>query len=310
MLHCVDVLGGKLLWRVDTIAKFHVIQSFFGVGSTPVVEEELLIVQIGGSPPGGPRNLLAARGPIRGNGSGIVAFNKWTGEVVYRIADELASYASPVLATINSRRWCFMFARGGLVGFEPRTGTVDFQYPWRAKKLESVNASNPVVVGDLVFISETYGPGSALLKVRPGGYKVMWKDSSRRRNKAMQLHWNTAIHHEGYLYGCSGRHSKGAELHCIELKTGTVVWSHRINERSSLLYADGHFVSLGEFGTLMLIRATPEKLDVVSKVQLTGEHGEKLIKSPAWAAPVLSNGFLYIRGRDRLVCLDLMPQQK
>ena len=28
--------------------------------------------------------------------------------------------------------------------------------------------ASPVVVGDRVFISETYGPGSALLKVKPG----------------------------------------------------------------------------------------------------------------------------------------------
>lgn len=306
MLHCVAVSDGKLLWTIDTAATFHVVQNFFGVGSAPVVEGELLIVQIGGSPPGRPRTLLDTRDPVQGNGSGIVAFNKWTGEGVYQITDELASYTTPILVTIDGRRWCFTFARGGLVGFEPRTGTVDFHYPWRAKKFESVNASNPVVVGDLVFISETYGLGSSLLQVRPGGYEVVWKDSERRRNKAMQLHWNTAIHHKGYLYGYSGRHSRGCELRCVELRTGKVVWSHRVHERGSLLYADGHFISLGEFGTLTLIRPTPEKLDVVSKVQLTDEHGKERIRYPAWAAPVLSNGFLYLRGKDRLVCLDLM----
>ncbi len=310
MLHCVTVSDGKPLWSIDTAAKFHVVQNFFGVGSAPVIEGELLIVQIGGSPPGHPKNLLAARNPVQGNGSGIVAFNKWTGEVVYQITDELASYTTPTLATINDRRWCFAFARGGLVGFEPRTGTVDFHYPWRSKKFESVNASNPVVAGDLVFISETYGLGSSLLKVRPGGYKVVWKDSERRRNKAMQLHWNTAIHHEGYLYGYSGRHSGGCELRCVELRTGKVIWSHRVNERGSLLYADGHFISLGEYGTLSLIRPTPEKLDLVSKVLLINEHGEERIRYPAWAAPVLSNGFLYLRGKDRLICFDLMPQDE
>ena len=310
MLHCVTVLDGKLLWCVDTTSKFHVVQNFFGVGSAPVVEGELLIVQIGGSPPGRARTLLDTRAPVQGNGNGIVVLDKWTGEVVYQITDELASYTTPTLATISGRRWCFTFARGGLVGFEPRTGTVDFHYPWRSKKFESVNASNPVVIGDLVFISETYGLGSSLLKVHPGGYKVVWKDSERRRTKAMQLHWNTAIHHEGYLYGYSGRHSRGCELRCVELQTGKVVWSHRLHERGSLLYADGHFVSLGEFGTLTLIRPTPEKLDLVSKVQLTNKHGVERIKYPAWAAPVLSNGFLYLRGKDRLVCLDLMPQDE
>ena len=310
MLHCVTVSDGKLLWSIDTAEKFHVVQNFFGVGSVPVVEGELLIVQIGGSPPGRARTLLDTRDPIQGNGSGIVAFNKRTGEVVYQITDELASYTTPTLATINGRRWCFAFARGGLVGFEPRSGTVSFHYPWRSKKFESVNASNPVVTEDLVFISETYGPGSSLLKVRPGGYKVVWKDSERRRNKAMQLHWNTPIHHKGYLYGYSGRHSRGCELRCVELRTGKVVWSHRVDERGSLLYVDGHFVSLGEYGTLTLIRPTPEKFDLVSKVLLINEHGEERIRYPAWAAPVLSNGFLYLRGKDRLVCLDLIPQDE
>ena len=309
MLHCVTVSEGKLLWSIDTAAKFHVVQNFFGVGSTPVVEGELLIVQIGGSPPGRAKNIRSARDSIQGNSSGIVTFNKWTGEVIYQITDELASYTTPMLATINGRRWCFTFTRDGLVGFDPHTGTVDFHYPWRAKKFESLNASNPVVVGDLVFISETYGPGSSLLKVRPGGYKVVWKDSEYRRNKAMQLHWNTAIHHQGYLYGYSGRHSSGCELRCIELRTGKVAWSHRVDERGSLLYADGHFISLREFGTLTLIRPSPEKSDVVSQVLLTDEHGVQRIKYPAWAAPALSNGFLYLRGKNRLICLDLMPQQ-
>ncbi len=310
MLHCVAVADGKLLWRIDTATKFHVVQNFFGVGSAPVVEGELLIVQIGGSAPGRARTLLDTRDPVQGNGSGIVAFNKWTGEVAYQITDELASYTTPTLATVNGRRWCFTFARGGLIGFEPLTGTVDFHYPWRSKKFESVNASNPVVVDDLVFISETYGLGSSLLKVHPGGYTVLWKDSERRRNKVMQLHWNTAIHHEGYLYGYSGRHSRGCELRCVELRTGKVIWSHRVHERGSLLYADGHFISLGEFGTLTLIRLTPEKLKVVSKVLLVDDRGEERIRYPAWAAPVLSNGLLYLRGKDRLVCLDLMPRDE
>ena len=129
MLHCVAVADGKLLWRIDTASKFHVVQNFFGVGSAPVVEGELLIVQIGGSPPGRARTLLNTRDPVQGNGSGIVAFNKWTGEVAYQITDELASYTTPTLATINGRRWCFSFARGGLVGFEPRTGNGGLPLP-------------------------------------------------------------------------------------------------------------------------------------------------------------------------------------
>ncbi|MCL6549156.1 MAG: NAD-dependent epimerase/dehydratase family protein, partial [Alicyclobacillus sp.] len=131
--------------------------------------------------------------------------------VLEGVGEELASYATPQLATIDGRRWCFVFARGGLLGLDPIQGTIDFHYPWRSRLRDSVNASTPVVVGNEVFISETYGPGSSLLRVRPGGYEVVWRDPPGR-DKAMLLHWNTPIFHEGYLYGSSGRHASDAEL--------------------------------------------------------------------------------------------------
>ena len=39
-----DVAGGKLAWKVDTAEQFGVVQNFFGVGSTPVVEGDLLLM--------------------------------------------------------------------------------------------------------------------------------------------------------------------------------------------------------------------------------------------------------------------------
>ncbi len=316
MLHCLDAAHGKLLWKIDTAERFGVIQNFFGVGSTPVVEGELLIVQIGGSPEESKRVPPGRLNLVEGNGSGIMAFDKKTGTVRYQITDALASYSTPKLATIAGRRWCFVFARGGLVGFEPASGKVDFEFPWRAGILESVNASDPVVKNDLVFISETYGPGSALLRVRQGSARVVWSDAERRRDKSMQTHWNTAIELDGYLYGCSGRHTENAELRCVELETGKVMWSVPNLTRTSLLYVDGHFVCLGEDGTLRLLKVNPRKYEPVSEVVLRAEKGgndgfdlgpPRLLKYPAWAAPILSHGLLYVRGTDRLVCLELIP---
>jgi outer membrane protein assembly factor BamB len=311
MLHCLDVRDGSVIWKVDAAATFNIVQNFFGVGSTPVIEGDLLIAQIGGSPEANQRLPPGRLDLVRGNGSGIVAFDKRTGDVRYQITDELASYASPVLATIGGRRWCFVFARGGLVGFDPATGQVDFHYPWRADDLESVNASNPVVVNDLVFISETYGPGSSLLRVRPGGYEVVWKDSANiREPKAMQTHWNTPIHHAGYLYGSSGRHTSEAELRCIELATGKIRWSEPGLTRCSLLYVDGHLICLAEVGDLILLRANPDKYEEIARIRLTDpKTGRSLLKYPCWAAPILSHGLLYVRGKDRLVCVELASDQ-
>jgi len=315
MLHCLRVEDGKLLWKVDTVRDYGVVQNFFGVGSTPLVEGDLLLVQVGGS--------VAGRGDIMSgnlvpNGSAIVAFDKYTGKEKYRAGDELASYSSPVTMTLDGRRWAFLFARGGLLGFDPTTGEIDFHYPWRARIAESVNASNPVVVGKRVFISECYGPGSSLLRVSPGEYELLWADDPKQREKAMQTHWNTCVYHEGHLYGSSGRHAENAELRAIDLDTGDVRWSEPNLSRSSLLFVDGHFVCLSEYGELLLLRATPEKFDVVSrafiidpKAQGSGENlaAQQLIRYPAWAAPILSHGLLYIRDENRLVCLEVIPEK-
>jgi outer membrane protein assembly factor BamB len=303
MLHCLRTDDGKLLWKVNTRKKFNVLPNFFGVASAPVIEGALLIVQVGGSPKGTDSDPFL---DIKGKNSGVVAFDKLTGKVKYQITDELASYAGPVLATIGGRRWCFLFARGGLIGFHPATGKVDFHFPWRSPDLESVNASNPVVVGDQVFISETYGPGSALLKVRPGGYRVVWTDArKKRRSKSLQCHWSTPIYHEGHLYGCSGRHDHNAELRCIELATGKVKWSKPGLTRTSLLMVDGHFICHCEEGPLLLLKVNPEKYEEISRT-----NPDSLLEYPCWAAPILSHGLLYVRGRNQLVCLELIPGRK
>ncbi len=318
MLHCLEAATGTVVWSVDTAAEFGVVQNFFGVGSSPVVENDLLIVQVGGSPPDS-KNLPPGRlDLVESNGSCIVAFDKRTGTVRYKIGDDLASYAVPRLATIDGRRWCFAFARAGLLAFEPASGKIDFHFPWRAKILESVNASTPVVVGSRVLISETYGPGGVLLEVAAGrAPKKIWSDESRRREKALQTHWNTPVHHEGYVYASSGRHTENAELRCVDFATGEVQWSEPGLTRASLLYADGHFVCQSEDGTLRLIKADPRKYDLVAEAVLEdrpptepnpfGFRPSKLLRYPAWAAPILADGLLYVRGVDRLACLELIP---
>lgn len=307
-LHAVRVTDGKRLWQVDTLAAFGVVKNFFGVGSTPLVWGDLLIANVGGSPPGSPADIYTASGNVRSNGSGMVAFDKYTGAVRYRISDELASYSSPVIATIGGHPWCFQFARGGLLGFHPETGKIEFRYPWKAKKLESVNAATPVVAGNEVFISEAYGPGSSLLAVKPGGYDVVWADSHRRRQKSLQAHWCTPILHEGYLYGCSGYQGPN-DLRCLEWKTGKVKWVQAGYQRASILWVAGKLLVINEDGAVRIVRPAPEKYDLVSQFMLRDDNGRPLLHRPCWVAPVLSHGLLYLQGKGRLVCLELNGKQ-
>ena len=75
--------------------------------------------------------------------------------------------------------------------------------------------------------------------------------------------------------------------------------------RCSLLMVDGHFICLGEDGTLRLLKVNPKKYEEVSKLVLrdpkaAGENAAPLLKSPCWAAPILAHGLLYVRGEGRL----------
>lgn len=332
-LRCHRVQDGSVVWDVDTAKTFGVVQNFFGASSAPVVEGDLLIAVIGGSPTDSPG---IQSGEVVGNGSAIVAFDKRTGQVRYRVSDELAGYGSPTVVTIGERRWGFLFARGGLVAFEPASGKVDFHFPFRARKLESVNASNPVVVDDTVFITESYGPGSALLRVRPGGYEVIRRETSPR-DQSMSCHFMTPIYHEGYLYGSSGQASGEAELRAVDYRSGKIMWSEPGLGRATLLYVDGHFVVFLERGRILLIEANPERYkvladstpllprtDLAQEVEPALSAGEdrtdegrggddptaevrQLLRYPAWSPPVLSHGLLYLRAKGRLAAFELIP---
>jgi outer membrane protein assembly factor BamB len=324
-LQCVRAADGQPVWRVDTFKDFGVVKNFFGVGSTPLIYNDLLLVCVGGSPPGGPTDVYAADGQVDSNGTALVAFDKATGNVRWKTGNELASYSSPVLAKIDGKDIVFLLARGGLLAIDPQKGETITEHPYRARRLESVNASTPVVVGNEIFVSETYEIGSAVLQFDGSKFTELWSDRNRRRNQAMALHWNTPIEVDGYLYGSSGYHAPEAELRCVEWKTGKVMWSEPNMGRASLLLVDGTLFCLCEDGTLRILRPNPQKYEELAKWEYGVGEGEDpatpgavvgkprpdavpntaLLPYPSWAAPALSNGKLYLEGANRLVCLKL-----
>jgi hypothetical protein len=159
------------------------------------------------------------------------------------------------------------------------------------------------------------------LRVKAPTPDVIWRDDNRGRDKALELHWNTAVYHDGFVYASSGQHAGEAELRCVEWRTGEVKWREPGLGRSSLLYVEGRLLCLSEDGALRLLRATPDAYEVLADLTPTvaeslpdsnpgfGETGqqEPLLDYPAWTAPVLSHGLLYVRGASRLMCLELIP---
>ncbi len=313
-LTCFRLSDGKILWQKDTLKDYGVVQNFFGVASTPFVFEDLLLVMIGGSPEASHRVPPGQLNRVKPNGTAVVAFDKFTGREVYRLGDELASYSSLTVRNIEGKPTGLAFLRGGLLAWNPKSGKELFKFPWRASSLESVNAASPVTVDNQILLSEAYEIGSSLLEIKNQQPQVIWQDSGPLRQHAFRAHWSTPVLVGDFLFGCSGRNEPDSDFRCVRLSDGAMQWSNRRHERSSVLLVDGFLVVLGEFGRLELMRPNTMKLDVVAQVELNevldAEDKLPLLDYPCWAAPVLSHGLLYVRGKERLLCMELIPESK
>jgi outer membrane protein assembly factor BamB len=306
-LDCRSLRDGTLFWTIDTSKAYGVVQNFFGVGAAPVVERDLVILQVGGSPldslPPSPERLDL----VQGLDSGLVAFDLATGRERWRSSDELASYATPLVVEIDGARRLLAWTRGSLLVADPVTGRVDRRHPYRADELFSVNAASPVVVGDEVLLSETYGPGSVLLDLSAAGIRVARRDGSRRQTEALRAHWATPVAADGVAYGFSGRNAGDTHLVCADWKTGDILWHEPGLGRGGLVLVDGHLLVLGEFGDLLLAEASREAFRERARCRLLDPRGGfELLDPPCWAAPVVAHGYAYVRGRGRLVCVDLL----
>lgn len=320
-LTCLALDTGAVLWQRDTAREFAVPPAFFGAGSTPLVDGDRLIVMVGAHPRAGVVAFDTATGRTLWQAVGVDDFPAAPVRIQRdRPPEKLASYASPAIATIHGRRHLLCFMRPGLVSLDPATGEKLFAIWFRSSLHDSVNAAQPVVVGDRVFLSAAYDTGAMMLEVAPDGRSatVAWQDES-----AMQNHWSTTILREGFLYGFSGRHEQGSDFRCIRADDGMVMWHTPDGSagsraafygRGSAIHADGRFIVMGERGTLALVEASPEGFREVSRRQIP-EFGH-----PCWTAPVLSRQRLFVTGcrqRDEptgtreayhLVCLDLSAE--
>ncbi|HBL48288.1 MAG TPA: hypothetical protein DDZ90_33395, partial [Planctomycetaceae bacterium] len=335
-LYCLNIKDGTLVWHRDCLEEFDVPPGFFGVGATPILEGNKLIVMVGGKPDSGMVAFDAKTGKTLWHNVGKDVWNGtstgWERLPVYkwRGNEKISSYSSPIAVTIHGKRHLLCLMRQGLVSLDPEDGSLNFKYWFRSMINDSVNAARPVVIDDKIFLSAAYQVGSALLQVEPNGksYKELWRDPTN-----MLTHWSTTIHHDGYLYGFSGRHERGATMRCVRLSDGKVMWEtdgaapvidkikrnsltgqfqwidsgktapYPLYGRGSAILADNKFIVLGEKGTLAIVKVDPQEFHEVCRTSFPQ------INYPAWAAPVLAHKRLYLRSESHLICLDFAKQQ-
>ena len=276
-LVCWSLLDGDMLWKKnveDAGGK----EPQWGHSCSPLVYEDKVIVQGGGD-------------------SLVIAYDKMTGEIIWKSMQGEAGYAAITSMRIEDANEILVFHGTGLSCLNPDDGMELWTTEWETNY--NVNATTPAISDSTVFITSGYGTGCEALKVTQANAEVLWK------NKAIASHHSDPIIIDGYVYGYSGQSDRNKGLFkCLELATGKEMWSTNTIGWGTALYADGHLICMDIEGNLFLIEPNPSEFKLISEFK----NALGKVSNPAWTIPVIANGKLYLRYMQRLICYDITSQ--
>ncbi|MBN8249895.1 MAG: PQQ-binding-like beta-propeller repeat protein [Verrucomicrobia bacterium] len=274
-----DLVDGRLLWDVDTRVEFQADPGFFGFACSPLVIGDQVLLNVGGR-----------------EGAGVAAWDTSLGKLRWKRTDQEAGYASPVPGTGASAGLALFFNREGLLGVSMPSGEERYRFPWRSRMGASVNAASPLVQGDDIFLTASYGTGAVLLRRQGDTLKTVWSG-----DESLSAHFATPVLHAGHLYGFHGRQERGAELRCVEWSTGRVVWRQEDLGPGSLVLAAGDLVILLESGELLVAPATPDGFRPAARAQILGRG--------ARAPFAIAGGAVFARDTRHWICVGVGRSQ-
>lgn len=270
-----DLATGKELWHRNLLTDYKADKGFFGAACSPLVMGDKVLVNVGGK------------------GAGVVAFNAADGKEVWKSTDDGASYSSPVAAELDGKPAAVFLTRRGLRVLDPASGKSLYDYPFRPRDNNSVQAATPLVKGDEIFLTVSYATGGVLVSAKKGEVNEVWAS-----DKAISSQYTTPVRVGDYLYGTHGRSDfNNGAMRCVEWKTGTVKWSQEKYGVASVIAVDGGLLALTETGELVRFDASPDGYKERARAEI--------LKKPTRAAPALANGLFFARDGKTLVCVSL-----
>ncbi len=266
---CLNKTTGAVIWNCNLPKEIGAKPIDWGYSGSPLIVDDLVIVNVG---------------------TAGTALNKANGKIAWTTGEGPSGYSSPVPYTLNDQKYAALFGAEAIFGVEVMTGMIKWQFPWKTSY--KINAADPLISQNLIFISSGYNKGSALLKITDNQPEVVWN------NKDMKNQFSTSVLWQDHIYGFDGNTGKNVPLRCLELATGTEKWSHDVEGMGSLLIADSKLIYLTQAGELVIVEARPEKYQEIAKAPiLTGK---------CWTMPILAGGRIYARNAaGDLVCVNV-----
>ncbi|MEM6469693.1 MAG: PQQ-binding-like beta-propeller repeat protein [Planctomycetota bacterium] len=232
----------------------------FGFGSSPIIEEDLVII--------------AAE--YDGDESGIYALDRTTGRQVWKIdrpANNL-NFTTPIVATAAGRRQLLVGGANQFASFDPQTG----------KRIWKVDTTTAAICGTVawddryVMVSGGFPASGTWCVTADGREQLVWSNRVKCYEQSL-----LAI--KNYVFGVADR----GVAYCWRTRDGKEMWKQRLfggGISASPMLADGHIVVATERGEVFLFVASPTRFESIAKIQ-TGNS--------IFATPVAIGNRLYIR---------------
>jgi outer membrane protein assembly factor BamB len=289
---CLDTATGKVLWQRTDLECNH----FRGSGSSPIVWNDLLIMNFDGS-----------------DFEYVIALDKKTGKTVWKTdrsvdyqdtepdgkrkadGDFRKAFATPHVAEVNGIPVLFSSGAKAHYAYDPRTGH-EF---WRVEEPANHSASTRPVIGfGMVYFLTGFSNGQLLaVKLPPtedlnAPSRVLGEDQLAFRLKKGVPSKPSMLLIGDLIYMID---DKGIAM-CVDAKTGAEIWKQRVqgNYSSSPIYADGHIYVCNEEGKVSVL-ATGREFKLVA---------ENKLPDGIMASPAVSGKSLFLRTKTALYRLE------
>lgn len=273
-LICFDENNLNVIWQKNILSDFGSKNITWGINEAPLIIGEKIIVT-----PGGPEH-------------NVVALNKNTGELIWSCAGEgdLSAYCSPLYITDQQVPLIVTMTADHIIGIEAATGKKLWSYEQKNKY--AVHANTPIYSDNMILCTSGYGKGSVMLRLTSGGRSIekAW-ESAELDNRIGAM-----VKVGDYVYG-SGDSNRF--WFCVDWKTGEIRYKEKGMAMGAIIANDGMLYCYSDRGEMALVKAAPEKFDVISKFPIT------MGTEQHWAHPVIYKGVLYVRHGNTLMAYNV-----
>lgn len=295
-LHCYDAKTGEVIWKKDGSEEYKIRMPMWGITSSPIIEGDLVIVQIGGE-----------------NGANLVAFDKKTGREKWRAVDDRPSYSAPIIIEHAGKRVLVCWTGDSVVGLDPQSGSVYWKHPFPPYK-NVLGVASPVYHNGHIFLTGFYD-GSMLLKLNPDKLEVEQvyhlRGRTERNSEAIQSIIMTPLIQDGHVYGIDAY----GQARCLDMVTGKRIWeSQEIVPRER--WSTAHFIPNGdkvwiftELGDLIISKLSPKGYEEISRTKVIKPTNKQERRGVVWTHPAFANKHIFIRNDEEMICASLAADQ-